>query len=279
MGLIYMRTSPSGGKYIGQTILLENERWKEHVKEAYNPNSYGYNTLLNKAIRKYDGDNFQCFILEDNLSEELLDEREIFWIEKYKSFYKDNYHGYNMTRGGSGHRFLKIDSEDLTAIWETGISIIEIANYFNCERQAIRDRLLSLGYSSKDLIKRRGLIAANHRITNHYNKEYILSLWNKGLSGTQISEIIKCDRHTVNKLLKKWNIPEEEIKKRQIVKMTEATKKSILQFDNKNNFIKEWSSLSEAARQLNLQTSNICKVLKGERKTTGGFIFKYKENY
>lgn len=45
------------------------------------------------------------------------------------------------------------------------------------------------------------------------------------------------------------------------------------------NFIAEYESLSEAARQLKLQPSSICKVIKGKRKTTGGYIFKYKENY
>ena len=34
MGLIYMRTSPSGGRYIGQTIFTEEKRWEDHVREA-----------------------------------------------------------------------------------------------------------------------------------------------------------------------------------------------------------------------------------------------------
>jgi len=278
MGLIYMRISPSGGRYIGQTVLSEEERWKDHVKEAYNKNSYSYNTLLNKAIRKYGSETFTLIILEDNINEDSLDEREIFWIEKYHTFYKDKYHGYNMTRGGSGHRLLKIEPDDLIIMWESGVSIIEIANYFNCERQAIRDRLLGLGYTSGDLRKRRGRIAANHRIENHYNKELILLLWNNGKSGTQIAEQIKCERHTICRLLKVWGISEEEIRKRQWSNAVESNKKTIQQFDKQGNFIQEWESISEAARQLKLYNSNICKVLKGERKTTGNFIFKYKEN-
>lgn len=67
MGLIYMRTSPSGGRYIGQTIYTEEERWKNHCKEAFNPNDDCYNTILNIAIRKYGKDNFHVQILEDNI--------------------------------------------------------------------------------------------------------------------------------------------------------------------------------------------------------------------
>ena len=69
IGIYIIKNNVNGKIYIGKSIDIE-KRWKEHIKEAYNPNSYGYNTLLNKAIRKYGEDNFQCFILEDNLSEE-----------------------------------------------------------------------------------------------------------------------------------------------------------------------------------------------------------------
>ena len=40
----------------------------------------------------------------------------------------------------------------------------------------------------------------------------------------------------------------------------------------------EYESIQECARQLNLYATNICKVLKGKIKTTGGFHFKYKNN-
>lgn len=35
MGLIYMRTSPSGGRYIGKTTGSEKHRWQNHISEAY----------------------------------------------------------------------------------------------------------------------------------------------------------------------------------------------------------------------------------------------------
>lgn len=40
----------------------------------------------------------------------------------------------------------------------------------------------------------------------------------------------------------------------------------------------EYESIQECARQLGLHATNICKVLKGKIKTTGGFHFKYKNN-
>lgn len=38
----------------------------------------------------------------------------------------------------------------------------------------------------------------------------------------------------------------------------------------------EYYSLSECARQMGLQVGHVCSVLKGKRKTTGGYTFKYK---
>lgn len=47
-------------------------------------------------------------------------------------------------------------------------------------------------------------------------------------------------------------------------------------FDKMNNLIGEYKSIIAAANELNLHQGNICKVLKGELLTTGGFIIKYK---
>lgn len=101
MGLIYMKISPSGGKYIGQTIQTESKRWIQHVHEASDLSNRNANTILNNAIRKYGANNFQTIILEDNLSQDQLNEREQYWIKYYNTFYLDNSSGYNMTRGGN----------------------------------------------------------------------------------------------------------------------------------------------------------------------------------
>ena len=56
-----------------------------------------------------------------------------------------------------------------------------------------------------------------------------------------------------------------------------AVKRAILQFDLDGNFIKEWECGAYAARELGLQATLINAVLKGRQRTTGGYIFKYKE--
>ena len=56
-----------------------------------------------------------------------------------------------------------------------------------------------------------------------------------------------------------------------------AQSKTVLQFDKNGNFIKDWSSINEAARITNMSAGAIAGCCKGRRKTHKGFIWKYKE--
>jgi len=54
-------------------------------------------------------------------------------------------------------------------------------------------------------------------------------------------------------------------------------RKTVLQYDKKGNFIKEWSSVLEAALFLNKKTgAAITEVCSGKRKSIFGYIWKYK---
>lgn len=58
---------------------------------------------LYNAIRKYGKDSFSISILEDDIPQELLDEKEIYYIDKYSTFRE----GYNNTVGGGGTKHYK----------------------------------------------------------------------------------------------------------------------------------------------------------------------------
>lgn len=51
-------------------------------------------------MNKYGVDNFSIKVLEENIPVELLNEKEIEWIKKEKTFVDDGEGGYNLTRGG-----------------------------------------------------------------------------------------------------------------------------------------------------------------------------------
>jgi group I intron endonuclease len=64
------------------------------------------------------------------------------------------------------------------------------------------------------------------------------------------------------------------------VKRSEETKNKmkvpILQFDKKDNLIKEWNGLSDASDTTGINVGNISKNCQGKRKTAGGYIWRYK---
>lgn len=53
-------------------------------------------------------------------------------------------------------------------------------------------------------------------------------------------------------------------------------KKAVFQYDVNDNFVAEYSSVSEAATILKLSKSGISKCCRGERKSSGGYIWKYE---
>ena len=52
----------------------------------------------------------------------------------------------------------------------------------------------------------------------------------------------------------------------------------ILQFSKNGEFIAEYPSTKEAERQTGCYQQNICNCCKGERKSAGGYIWKYKKS-
>ena len=52
--------------------------------------------------------------------------------------------------------------------------------------------------------------------------------------------------------------------------------KKVYQYTKDGEFIREWDYMSLAAKELNINKGNIGSVCNGDRKTAGGFIWKYE---
>jgi predicted GIY-YIG superfamily endonuclease len=63
-----------------------------------------------------------------------------------------------------------------------------------------------------------------------------------------------------------------------IQKLNKNTKRIILQYKTSGEFIKKWESLSLAAKTLKIQQSEITKCAQLNRKSAGGFVWKYEKN-
>ncbi len=94
MGVIYKITSPSGRAYIGKSKNL-----KKRIKD-YKYQCEKRKSIVHDSIRGYGWDNHKLEVIEE-CENELLSEREIFWIKELNTYWEDNkIGGMNMTRGG-----------------------------------------------------------------------------------------------------------------------------------------------------------------------------------
>ena len=96
MGCVYKITNPNGKIYVGQTYNL-----KVRIVRYRHLNCDKQRMLYN-SFKKHGFENHVIEILEDNLPVECLNEREIFWINECKSYYKENREfGMNLNKGGN----------------------------------------------------------------------------------------------------------------------------------------------------------------------------------
>ena len=93
VGLIYKLTSPSNKSYIGKTVQSFSVRMRGHKDKNSNC------TALKNAINKYGWDQMKREIVEENIPEDQLNDREKYWIKTYNTMTP---HGYNLTDGGDG---------------------------------------------------------------------------------------------------------------------------------------------------------------------------------
>ena len=101
-GIIYKITSPSGKVYVGQTIQDFNVRIRDHKQLSSGC------TAISRAIQKYK-DQMKYEIVEDNVPQEQLDDREIYWIKELNSLAPN---GYNLTSGGTFKTEYSQESKD-----------------------------------------------------------------------------------------------------------------------------------------------------------------------
>lgn len=162
---IYKITNKINGKsYIGQAIDIQT-RWNKEKSRAFSPASNEYNRTLSKAFRKYGLDNFTFEILEE-CDTNLLDEREIYYIALYDTYFN----GYNDTTGGADgnqNACVKIQKDDLLIIYDlllnSSKSQKEIAEQFNVGQDVI---------STINHGKSRRLDGYNYPLRNNRNTFY-----------------------------------------------------------------------------------------------------------
>lgn len=261
-GLIYMRTSPSGKSYIGLTVLSEKTRWKQHIRDAYNPTNTCYNSKLSIAIRKYP-EQFTVIILEDNIPRSVLGEKEKYYIQKYNTY--EN--GYNSTLGGEGC-LPKYDSNVFIQYWKQGYTLSEIAEFVECAICTVRKHLeTQLSLTEEDF---RNRTFKRRRKYNEQEDIVVSEMYKNGFSINQIADYFQHSATaTLNSLKRTETIrrPAEGLPSRPICQINLETREVINVF----------SSAREAGRVMNIDKAALTRVAshQGNHRTSCGYGWEW----
>lgn len=195
MGYIYKIINSLNNKcYIGQTKRNPQLRWYEH--KYYANKGVTYKSALYNAIQKYGIDHFSFKILEE-IENDMLDEREVYYINIFDSFYN----GYNNTIGGDGNKGCqrRRKHEDIIPeLYEKLKSTEKVAKYLSISRITVRNVLKdkeiftkykrnSLDYKKLEVVQ----LSLDSNILNNFSSltEACESI---GLDNKNVSELSKC---------------------------------------------------------------------------------------
>ena len=159
---VYKITNLINGKsYIGITQRDPQIRFNEHFSNK--------KELLYKAKEKYEKENFQLEIIEDNIPKEKIDEKEQYYIKLYNTLVPN---GYNLSIGGISNKSISEEGKQKLRKCNLGIrnpkckkyilminkDTNEILNKFGSTREAARflgneNKYRSIAYSLSGKIK------------------------------------------------------------------------------------------------------------------------------
>ena len=243
---VYVHTSPSGKRYVGQTKMKPERRWNNGNGYLTQKNGNYLQPAFARAILKYGWDSFEHQIIANNLTKEEADNFEKLLINKLNTM--DAKYGYNLRAGGSNGDLSEETRRRISESTKGEKSHMYGKHLNESTKKKISDyrkgRLASEETKRKMSESRKG--KNNYFYGKHHTEE----------SRKKISENQKGLRMGKN----------------------HVGARKVKQYDLQGNLLKIWDCMSDAARALGISNHNIYSCCKGHRKTSGGFIWRYFED-
>jgi group I intron endonuclease len=234
---IYKITNKINGKiYVGKNITNDI-------------NYMGSGLILGSAKKKYGVDNFVKEIIETCSSEEELNEREKYWIERLQSINRDI--GYNIAEGGNGGNTRKGYDDD------------ELLEYYN----NISNGLKTSEKYKKSIENKKG--TKNPKHSEKMKELYKEGKLKMGIYTPKVTDSTRLKISQKNKGKKRSG----EVR----FKIAKSKFKKVYKFDLNMTIIEEYESIDDASKKCNINRCCISDVCNGRQKTAGGYKWSFNK--
>lgn len=275
-GFVYMITNPKGKIYIGSTSLSLEKRWKRYKTLDCKSQTKLYNSLKKYGVENHVFEELWHGNIQDMLKYEAI----------LGNFYEvlDKIKGLNLRLPKINDIYQSVSLEICKKISEKRIGFIFSEEAINKMRKSHLNKpnLKARGLKrTKETCEKMSVNRSKTPILQYDFQGNFVKEWLNCTKAAQDLNINKlCISRAVNNKFDKaggflWKYKKDNNYPLKIDKYIPGKKIKILQFDINNNFIQEWDSVAEINIKYGKLT-HIHNVLKGKRKQTNGFIFKYK---
>ncbi len=253
---VYRLLFPNNKIYIGITKNDIKVRFKDHCRKD------NKNSLVKKAVRKYGKNNIIISILENNLSRKEALQREIYYIEKFNSYTNcKNSNGYNLTRGGDGCNGRPMPIEQRLKLANSKNFLV-----FDKITGTTIGRWQFTSECAKDLKINKNVINSCLRGDKRSYDKYTF-IYEENYHGQDMKYIRKCWNHEKKLHLGLRNKLSRSHGGREFLVFNSTT----------GELVGKWINQAECAKDLKINRKHITPCLKGRRKTSHGYVFKYKD--
>jgi group I intron endonuclease len=292
MGVIYKITSPTNKVYVGKTYDL-----RKRINAHKACSRKGSSVILYNSIRKYGWDAHKLEVIEE-VEDDKLNEREMFWIAELKTYCFENPMGLNMTKGGEGQRSTWM--HDTQRRMDQSNKFKGEGNPFYGKKHPIelRKELSKLASKRNKKLNRtvpkwgaeKGRLKVIRAVIcydkyGNFLKEYdSISSAEKELKINHASICESCKgiiTGVFGKYVFRYKEPNYPLKIEVGEVKIKSTKRPVLYLNKKLEVIKEYASASEAAVDLEMPktTINRAALYNNLKPIRTGHIFIYKDLY
>lgn len=253
--IIYKITNNINGKsYVGQTKRTLQERWNGHCRKEDC-------VALHNAIEKYGKENFTVEEIDRAESEEELNLKEAYWIDKLNTMHPN---GYNLRTGGCRFELSDISKEKLSKtvkqLWDNGK--YEVTWNRPVCQYSKSGKLIATYNSIKEACEALGKPNLAKHIPSVCKKERIST-------GGYVWRYYENEHSEQIEVQKRRDLPQS---------WKDNHRKPINQLTLDGQMVKRWDSALEASETIGFSNGYLCETLKGRRDKAYGYRWEYANN-